>query len=75
MSQVESEIRKHLKAINELLPDLRYSGKQYYKETLSDYIGIKLEPKIANKIRETAYKENKAVSQVCRELIYKALKN
>lgn len=71
--KTETEIRKHLKAINDLLPGLQYSGKQYYKETLSDYITIKLTRETASKIRNIAYKENKAVSQVCREIIMKGL--
>ena len=73
--KIETEIRKHLKAINNLLPDLKYSSKQYYKETLSDYITIKLDITTAKEIRNIAYKEDKAVSQVCRELIWKGQKN
>ena len=71
--KAETEIRKLLKAINNLLPDLQYSGKQYYKETLSDYITIKLDLETAKRIRNIAYKEDKAVSQVCREMIWKGL--
>ena len=70
----ETEIRKYLKAINDLLPDLPHTSKQYYKETLSDYITIKIDKETAKRIRDIAYKENKAVSQVCRELILKGLK-
>lgn len=71
--KTETEIRKHLKAINDLLPDLQYSGNQYYKETLSDYITIKIDRETAKHIRAIAYKENKAISQVCREIIWKGL--
>lgn len=69
--QIETEIRLHLKAINDLLPNIH--GKQCYHKTYSEYVTIKLDKDTKEHIESIAYKENKAIIQVCRELIEKGI--
>lgn len=70
--RTETQIRKHLKAINDLLPSIH--GKQCYHDTYSECITIKLDKDTKDYIVGIAYKENKAISHVCRELIEKGIK-